>query len=58
MPTYTVWYHKIGKPNMRGSKAMSGKDIDDVRRIFAKSSHAKTDEIFEIKVGAKVIWSA
>jgi len=37
---------------------MSGKDIDGVRRNFAKSSHAKTDEIFEIKVGAKVVWSA
>lgn len=37
---------------------MSGKDIEDIKTKFNKSGHAKTDAIFEIKLGSKVIWTA
>ena len=58
MPSYTVRYHKIDKPHITGNKSMSGKDIEDIKTKFNKSGHAKTDAIFEIKLGSKVVWTA
>jgi|TARA_B100001063_G_scaffold241638_1_gene268905 hypothetical protein len=43
---------------MKGNKNMSGKDIEEIKSKFNKSAHAKTDEIFEIKLGSKVVWTA
>jgi|MDTG01.1.fsa_nt_gb hypothetical protein len=58
MPSYHVHYRKISNPNMKGNKNMSGKDIEEIKSKFNKSAHAKTDEIFEIKLGSKVVWTA